>query len=38
MGEIGTGELATPLSDNTIQRQFMRHRLVRRVQDNTHLY
>lgn len=36
MSEIGIGELTTPLSENTAQRQFMRHRLVRKVQDNTH--
>lgn len=36
MSETGIGELKTPLSDNTAQRQFMRHRLVRKVQDNTH--
>jgi len=36
MSETGIGELTTPLSENTAQRQFMRHRLVRKVQDNTH--
>lgn len=36
MSENEIGELVTPLSDNPTQRQFMRHRLVRRVQDNTH--
>ncbi len=36
MSDTGIGELATPLTDNAAQRQFMRHRLVRKVQDNTH--
>lgn len=36
MNDTGIGELATPLTDNAAQRQFMRHRLVRKVQDNTH--
>lgn len=36
MSETAIGELGTPLSENATQRQFMRHRLVRRVQDNTH--
>lgn len=36
MSDTGIGELTTPLTDNAAQRQFMRHRLVRKVQDNTH--
>lgn len=36
MSDTEIGELTTPLTDNAAQRQFMRHRLVRRVQDNTH--
>ncbi len=36
MSQTGIGELAAPLSETIIQRQFMRHRLVRKVQDNTH--
>ena len=36
MSDTGIGELTSPLTDNAAQRQFMRHRLVRRVQDNTH--
>lgn len=36
MSQTGTGEQVAPLSENTTQRQFMRHRLVRKVQDNTH--
>jgi EAL domain-containing protein (putative c-di-GMP-specific phosphodiesterase class I) len=36
MSQNGIGELAAPLNENTTQRQFMRHRLVRKVQDNTH--
>lgn len=36
MSQHGIGELAAPLNETTIQRQFMRHRLVRKVQDNTH--
>jgi len=36
MSQTGIGELAAPLSENITQRQFMRHRLVRKVQDNTH--
>lgn len=36
MSDTGIGELTTPLIDNAAQRQFMRHRLVRKVQDNTH--
>lgn len=36
MSETAIGELGTPLSENATQRQFMRHRLVRRVQENTH--
>ncbi|WP_292780163.1 EAL domain-containing protein [Methylophilus sp. UBA6697] len=36
MSQTGIGELAAPLNENITQRQFMRHRLVRKVQDNTH--
>ena len=36
MSETGIGEVITPLSENAVQRQFMRHRLVRKVQENTH--
>lgn len=36
MSETGIGEVVTPLSENAVQRQFMRHRLVRKVQENTH--
>jgi EAL domain-containing protein (putative c-di-GMP-specific phosphodiesterase class I) len=36
MSDTGIGELTAPLTDNAAQRQFMRHRLVRKVQDNTH--
>lgn len=36
MSDTGIGDLTSPLTDNAAQRQFMRHRLVRRVQDNTH--
>lgn len=36
MSQTGIGELAAPLSENITQRQFMRHRLVRKVQDHTH--
>jgi EAL domain-containing protein (putative c-di-GMP-specific phosphodiesterase class I) len=36
MSQTGIGELAASLNENITQRQFMRHRLVRKVQDNTH--
>lgn len=37
MSKTGIGESSTtPLNENATQRQFMRHRLVRKVQDNTH--
>lgn len=36
MNQTGIGEYVTPLNENATQRQFMRHRLVRKVQDNTH--
>jgi len=36
MSQNGIGDQTAPLSENTTQRQFMRHRLVRKVQDNTH--
>ncbi|MGQ2967081.1 EAL domain-containing protein, partial [Methylophilus sp.] len=36
MNQTGIGEHTTPLNENATQRQFMRHRLVRKVQDNTH--
>lgn len=36
MSQSGIGELSAPLNENTTQRQFMRHRLVRKVQENTH--
>lgn len=36
MSPTGIGEQAAPLNENITQRQFMRHRLVRKVQDNTH--
>ncbi len=36
MSQTGIGDQTAPLSENATQRQFMRHRLVRKVQDNTH--
>lgn len=36
MSQTGIGEKSAPLNENATQRQFMRHRLVRKVQENTH--
>jgi EAL domain-containing protein (putative c-di-GMP-specific phosphodiesterase class I) len=36
MSQTGIGGKTAPLNENATQRQFMRHRLVRKVQDNTH--
>ncbi len=36
MSQAGVGEFLAPQIDNLTQRQFMRHRLVRKVQENTH--
>ncbi|SDK37192.1 EAL domain, c-di-GMP-specific phosphodiesterase class I (or its enzymatically inactive variant) [Methylophilus rhizosphaerae] len=36
MSQARVGEQAAPLNEHIAQRQFMRHRLVRKVQDNTH--
>jgi EAL domain-containing protein (putative c-di-GMP-specific phosphodiesterase class I) len=36
MSRTEIGEASAPLNENATQRQFMRHRLVRKVQENTH--
>ncbi len=36
MNQARAGEQTAPLNEYAAQRQFMRHRLVRKVQDNTH--
>lgn len=36
MSQTEIGQKTAPLNENATQRQFMRHRLVRKVQDNTH--
>lgn len=36
MSQTEIGGKTAPLNENATQRQFMRHRLVRKVQDNTH--